>query len=251
MSTDAALHTRTVPISALDDATIGRMEAIRFESIPSIEGRDRDDDLARFREILRDFNEACLFLDRTGAIDGFMLVGQHVHEWDGRHFVWLHMDDLFIDAGHRGGHVVQSAWFRMAVRTRLRHLGTPIYAMAAAFPGTFIDLADAGRPVYLWGEPGTSGWVAGMLDHMAPAIAGDHGVDRETHTLQLAVTTASKVPPRFTSERHRRAFARFERAAPEWRAGRVPIVAQQVTFLNLAAVLVATATKRFRRRRSR
>ena len=115
--------------------------------------------------------------------------------------------------------------------------------MAAAFPGTFIDLADAGRPVYLWGEPGTSGWVAGMLDHMAPAIAGDHGVDRATHTLQLAVTTASKVPPRFTSERHRRAFARFERAAPEWRAGRVPIVAQQVTFLNLAAVLVATATK--------
>jgi hypothetical protein len=251
MTEHERLHTRIAAITTLDEATIARMEAIRYAAIPTLADRTQDEDLTRFRQILRDFNQACLFVDGTGTVDGFMLVGQQVYEWEGRHFVWLHIDDLFIDAHHRGGNTVQRAWLRVAIGTRLRHLGTPVYGMAPAFPGTFIDLADSGRPVYLWGEEGQPPWLAGMLDYMAPVVGGDHGVDPTTHTVQLAVTTASKVPDRFTSERHRQAFARFERAAPEWRDGRVPIAVQQVTVRNVAATVAAAGVKSLRRRRPR
>lgn len=228
----AATHLRFVPVSTLSDNAIARMDDIRFHALPSLVGRSEADDLIRFRRILRDYHYVGLVLDEHEEIEGFLLFALLVREFAGRHFLWAHLEDAAIEPAFRGKHLTEKIAIRILANARLHHPIMPMYMLSLLFPPTYIEARTHGE-THVWGDPRNPSWEAGLLDYMAEQVAGDHPIDRQRHTVQLYVTSGSDAPPKFRFPRHRAWFEEYERAAPRWREGHVPVVLCRISILNI------------------
>lgn len=216
------MRVKFVPITLLTEGQVRRMGDLRYLSLPTLSGRSAEDDLVRFQRILRDYLFAGLVLDAQGEIGGFLLFGTHLREWKGRHWLWVHAEDAAFDPRFRGGHALERMALRVTLGTRLRNPMIPMYGLTPLFPPSYLKVRGLG-PAWAWGDPAVPEWQRGLLDYMAEEIATDHVLDRERHVVQLHVTSGSRVPVLFRSRAHRDWFSEYERFAPEWREGRVPI----------------------------
>jgi hypothetical protein len=233
MSTRHHLHPIFVPVPELDEATVARLEDIRYASLLTLVGRSKDVDLERYRGIIHTFDIACLFRDENGETEGGLLVSRKRREAEGRQFIWLQVEQIYLDAGFRGLHVFVDAWVKLTLPTRLRRPFVPVFFCSPVFPPSWLDMSDRFSAAVLWGEERMSPWQEGALEAILPEVAGPHEVLRDQKLVQLAVTSGSQVPPRFHHAGHRRAFERYEARAPEWREGRVPIFIGPVHWRDL------------------
>jgi hypothetical protein len=251
MTTRHRLHPTFIPVPKLDEATLARLEAVRYASMPSLVGRSREVDFERYRKIVSTFDTCCVFKDENDKTEGGLVISRKQREAGGRRFVWEQIEQLYLDPEFRGLHVFIDAWVRFTLRARLRYPSRPVVFCVPVFPGSWLDLSDRLSAAVLWGEERTSPWQESVIEALLPEVAGSHEVLRESKVLQLAVTSGSKAPPHFHHAGHRRAFERYEARAPEWREGRVPILMAPVHWRDLGRALVTDFSYKARGRLGR
>lgn len=232
-----------VPISLLSEHDVRRMGEIRYQSLPSLAGRSLEQDQESFRRSLRSFLMAAVVRSDGGRVEGFTLVGTHLREWRGRQWMWLHAEDAALDARFRGAHALERMAFRVTAATRIRHPFLPVYGLSLLFPASYLKLRAHG-PAWAWGQPGIPEWEAGALEHTLPDLVEDRPVCRERHVVQVSVTTASAAPTRFRTRQHRAWFADYERLAPEWREGRIPVVMYPVSLRSTVGMALRRVLER-------
>jgi len=215
--------------SLVDEPTVQSMEKIRYKAFPYL---NTDEDVIPFRTQLERYQFANYATDSEGEVRGILLYAYHMREHEGRLFLWPHVGEAVVDPDYRGSAVLGRLSAPVFISARINHPFLPIYGMEGVFPGSYINLRNGG-PVYAWGQEDTPEWEAGALDKFVEE-AYEHPpisvVDRETHTARVCVSTGSTTPPKFRSEEHRRAFEDYERMAPDWQQGQVPVVMYEVTY---------------------
>jgi hypothetical protein len=239
MRTRHHLHPTFVPVPELDEATLARLEDVRYASMPSLVGRSKDVDFERYRKIVHTFDTACVFKDENGETEGGLLISRKQREAQGRRFVWEQIEQIYLDPGFRGLHVFVDAWVRFTLPARLRYPLRPVVFCVPVFPASWLDMSDRLPAAVLWGEERTSAWQESVIEALLPEVAGPHEVLRQQKVLHLAVTSGSQAPPHFHHAGHRRAFERYEARAPEWREGRVPILFGPVHWRDVGRGVVA------------
>ena len=218
-----SLRLEFVPITRLSENEIVQMGRLRYRNMPPLRNRSLERDTEQFRSSLRDFLVAGLARSKDGDIEGFLLFSSRLREWKGRFWLWLHGEDATMDAHHRGARILDEMAFRIALTSRLRHPLTPIFGISMIFPPAYLKIRACG-PAYAWGQPDLPEWHRGLLDYMIPEVVENRPVCYEERIVQLSVTSESEPPPRFRDPRRRLWMQEYEKLAPAWREGRVPII---------------------------
>ncbi len=222
-----------VPITRLTEADIRQMGAVRYQSMPPLVNRTLEEDTELLRTSLRSFLVAGLVRSQGGEIEGFLLFSTRLREWEGRYWLWLHGEDATMDSRYRGARILDEMAFRVALTSRLRHPLLPIFGISMVFPAGYLKIRACG-PAYAWGQPNLPAWHAGLLEYMAPEVDENRPLCTQERVVQLSVTSESQAPRRFRDPRRELWLEEYERLAPRWREGRVPIVLYPISVTAMA-----------------
>lgn len=209
------------------------MGAVRFGNMPPLVIRTLEEDTEQLRSSLRSFLVAGLTRSKGGDIEGFLLFGLRLREWEGRYWLWLHGEDATLTARYRGARILDQMAFRMALSSRLRHPFLPIFGVSMVFPPAYLKIRACG-PAYAWGQADIPDWQAGLLEYMAPEVADGRPLCQQGKVVQLSVTSESEAPKQFRDPRRRLWLEEYEGLAPRWREGKVPIVLYPISVTAMA-----------------
>jgi hypothetical protein len=179
-------------------------------------GVDPEVDYRGFSGLVRSGILTWILRDSAGVVRGIANFIPQERQHDGRRFVFLLPEYIYVDPGYRKGAGLAHAAARALWRTLRRWPGLPIYIGGPGYMGGFLMACQLTDPVWLWGDPGMSKWEAGAFAALVGEVAGWDATTGVV-TMKTRPRSPRTTPP--TDARLRTSAARYTAKCPRWTEG--------------------------------